>query len=79
MIKELGDFTGDGRTWRPVRASRESIRSSAVLARTNGVNTEADGRSQASFAGTDDLGRPFFHFIASEHGLVTENREFPRY
>ncbi|MEV6832729.1 peptide-N4-asparagine amidase [Amycolatopsis sp. NPDC051102] len=78
MTKTLADFTGDGRNWRPVSASREWLASSGVLARTNGVNTEADGRSKTLFTGTDDLGRPYFHYIASEHGLITENRELPR-
>ncbi|SEF20546.1 Peptide N-acetyl-beta-D-glucosaminyl asparaginase amidase A [Amycolatopsis pretoriensis] len=77
MTQTLGDLTGDGRHWRPVRASTEWLSSSGVLARTNGVNTEADGRSRTSYAGTDDLGRPYFHYVASEHGLITENREVP--
>jgi hypothetical protein len=77
MTKVLGDLTGDGRSWRPVRASREWLGSSGVLARTNGVNTEADGRSKTLFTGSDDLGRPYFHYVASEHGLITENRELP--
>jgi len=79
MTKTLGDFTGDGRNWRPVRASREWLASSGVLARTNGVNTEADGRSKTLFTGSDDLGLPYFHYVASEHGLITENRELPRH
>ncbi|WP_103353516.1 peptide-N4-asparagine amidase [Amycolatopsis sp. CA-128772] len=74
MTKTLADLTGDGRTWRPVRASREWLASSGVLARTNGVNTEADGRSKTLFTGTDDLGRPYLHYVAGEHGLITENR-----
>jgi hypothetical protein len=77
MTQTLGDLTGDGRHWRPVRASTEWLSSSGVLARTNGVNTEADGRSRTSYAGTDDLGRPYFHYVASEHGRITENREVP--
>ncbi|HKN53152.1 MAG TPA: peptide-N4-asparagine amidase, partial [Amycolatopsis sp.] len=56
MTKILGDFTGDGRNWRPTRASREWLSSSGVLARTNGVNTEADGRSKTLYTGPDDLG-----------------------
>jgi hypothetical protein len=78
MTKVLTDFTGDGRSWRPVRASREWLAGSGVLARTNGVNTEADGSTRTSYAGPDDLGRPFFHYIAGEHGLITQNRQFPR-
>ncbi len=77
MTKILGDLTGDGRSWRPVRASREWLAASGVLARTNGVNTEADGRSKTLFTGSDDLGRPYLHYVASEHGLLTENRELP--
>ncbi|MCR6489025.1 hypothetical protein M8542_39975 [Amycolatopsis sp. OK19-0408] len=77
MTKILGDLTGDGRNWRPVGASREWLSASGVLARTNGVNTEADGRSKTLFTGTDDRGRPYFHYAASEHGLITENRELP--
>ncbi|MFB9690792.1 peptide-N4-asparagine amidase [Amycolatopsis plumensis] len=74
MTKILGDATGDGRNWRPVSASREWLTSSGVLARTNGVNTEADGRSKTLFTGSDDLGRPYFHYVASQHGLITGNR-----
>ncbi|MGW4525601.1 peptide-N4-asparagine amidase [Amycolatopsis sp. NPDC004378] len=74
MTQILGDLTGDGRGWWPVRASREWLTSSGVLARTNGVNTEADGSSRTSYAGTDDAGRPYFHYVASEHGRITENR-----
>jgi hypothetical protein len=48
-----------------------------VLARTNGVNTEADGRSKTLYTGPDDLGRPYLHYVASEHGQITENRELP--
>lgn len=77
MTKQLTDLTGDGRSWRPVRTSREWLSSSGVLARTNGVNTEADGRSQTYFAGADDLSRPYFHYVASEHGLITADRRFP--
>ncbi|WP_410573668.1 peptide-N4-asparagine amidase [Amycolatopsis sp. cmx-4-61] len=79
MTKTLADLTADGPGWRPVRGSREWLASSGVLARTNGVNTEADGRSKTLFTGTDDLGRPYFHYVASEHGLITENRELPRH
>lgn len=77
MTQTLADLTGDGRGWWPVRGSCEWLSSSGVLARTNGVNTEADGRSRTSFAGSDDLGRPYFHYVASEHGRITENREVP--
>ncbi|MFF1613186.1 hypothetical protein ACFVYA_35915 [Amycolatopsis sp. NPDC058278] len=52
----------------------EWLSSSGVPARTNGVNTEADRRSRTSYAGSDDLGRPYFHSVASEDGLITENR-----
>ncbi|MEC3976084.1 peptide-N4-asparagine amidase [Amycolatopsis sp. H20-H5] len=77
MTQILGDETGDGRHWRPVAGSREWLRSTGVLARTNGVNTESDGSSRTLFTGTDDRGRPYFHEIATEHGLVTRDRQFP--
>ena len=77
MTLQIGDFAGDGRAWRPIRASREWLTSTGVLARTNGVNTEADGRSRTSYVGADDSGRPYLHYIASEHGRITENRELP--
>jgi hypothetical protein len=45
------------------------------------VDTEADGRSQTLYTGSDGgddrTGRPYFHYVASEHGLITENRELP--
>jgi hypothetical protein len=47
-----------------------------VLGRTNGRNTESDGHSRIRFAGTTDTGRHYFHYVASNRGLITENHVF---
>jgi hypothetical protein len=73
MTQTLADETSDGRHWRPVRASTENVDSSGVLARTAGVTSESDGHSTSYFAGTDDRGRPYLHYLASNHGIVTRN------
>ncbi|WP_328608325.1 hypothetical protein OG943_04155 [Amycolatopsis sp. NBC_00345] len=78
MTMQLSDLTGDGRSWWPVSASREWLGSSGVLARTNGVNTESDGSSRTTYAGADDRGRPYWHAITTDHGLVTVDVGIPR-
>jgi hypothetical protein len=78
MTQILSDETGDGRHWSPAAHSTEWLSSSGVLGRSNGVNTESDGHAQTSFTGLDDLGRPYFHYLAANHGLFTANQVFPR-
>jgi hypothetical protein len=73
MTQTLRDETGDGRHWRTTSGSTEWLNSSGVLGRTNGVNTESDGRSKTRFVGTTDTGRPYYHYVASNHGLITGN------
>jgi hypothetical protein len=76
MTQALRDETGDGRLWHTTAASAEWLNSWGVLGRTNGTNTESDGHSRTRFTGTTDTGRPYFHYVASDHGLITENRVF---
>jgi hypothetical protein len=78
MTQILHDETGDGHRWSPGASSVEWLNSSGVLGRTNGVNTESDGHSQTSFTGLDDRGRPYFHYLSANHGLITADRAFPR-
>jgi hypothetical protein len=51
------------------------VDSTGVLSRTNGVTSESDGHSSTSYAGTDDQGRPYYHRIVTQHGLVVTDVE----
>jgi hypothetical protein len=51
------------------------VDSTGVLSRTSGVTSESDGHSRTSYAGTDDLGRPYYHRIVTQHGLVVTDVE----
>lgn len=42
--------------------------------RANGVTVAADGHSTEKFAGNDDTGAWFEHFLASAHGFITVDR-----
>ncbi|MFD9889198.1 peptide-N4-asparagine amidase [Amycolatopsis sp. NPDC059027] len=75
MTKQLTDETGDGSHWRPKSSSREWLWSTGTLTRTNGVTTGSDGSSRTLYTGPDDRGRPYFHYVASKHGLITADHE----
>ena len=62
VVREAGRSDVRGWTWR--------VDSNGVLARANGVTSESDGSSTTSYAGTDDLGRPYYRRIVTEHGKV---------
>lgn len=49
-------------------ASTENVTSSGVLSRTNGVTSESDGHSTSYY-----LGNGYYHYLASNHGLITRN------
>nr|WP_297544411.1 peptide-N4-asparagine amidase [Amycolatopsis sp.] len=74
MTQVLHDETGDGRSWHTTAASDEWLKSSGVLGRTNGVNTESDGSAQTAYSGFDDSRRPYFHYLAANHGLFTADK-----
>lgn len=62
----------------PTRPSAETLSSYGVLSRVNGQNTESDGHSASRYTGMDDAGRCYDHQLASNHGLITQNRVLPR-
>ncbi|WP_370942394.1 peptide-N4-asparagine amidase [Amycolatopsis sp. cg5] len=73
MTQRLTDEVSEGRGWRTIGHTDEWLNSWGMSARTNGVQTASDGHSRTRFVGTDDLGRPWFHYVASKHGLITAN------
>lgn len=53
--------------------SDDTMASTGVQARSQGVLTEADGHSTETYLGTLDGGL-YGHYLAANHGFVTENR-----
>lgn len=51
-----------------------TLDSYGILGRTASVTSESDGHSTSSYTGTDDRGRPYRHYIKTEHGKVLVNR-----
>ena len=49
------------------------VNSYGILSRTNGVTSESDGHSTTSYVGSTDAGRPYWHFITTNHGQVTRD------
>lgn len=76
MTQTLGDLVVDG-PGGIARGSSENVDSYGILARTNGVTSTSDGHSTSRFIGTDDQGRPYVHYLASNHGLFTEDVSWP--
>ncbi len=72
MTCRLGDSTTSGLTGRR-SSSTETLDSYGTLARTAGATSESDGHSTSQYVGTDDHGRRYEHYLASDHGLVTRN------
>jgi hypothetical protein len=62
VVREAGRSDARAWTWK--------VDSNGVLARANGVTSESDGGSTTSYAGTDDLGRPYYRRIVTQHGRV---------
>lgn len=77
MTQTLADEVAAGQGWRPVSASTENVDSYGILARSNGVTSESDGHSTSYYAGRDDQGRPYLHYLASNHGIVTKDVTIP--
>lgn len=73
MTQTLSDAVASEDGWRPAGRSTEYVDSYGILTRTNGAVTESDGNSTSRYAGDDDLGRRYVHYLASDHGLITEN------
>lgn len=70
MQRQLSDQVG-GRT---LDNSTDTLWSTAIDDRANGVTTAASGTEWQHYAGTDDTGGWYDHYIAAKNGYVTENR-----
>ena len=73
MTQTLSDAVGSEDGWQPASHSTENVNSYGVLTRTNGVVTESDGNSTSRYAGDNDLGKHYVHYLASDHGLITKD------
>jgi Peptide N-acetyl-beta-D-glucosaminyl asparaginase amidase A len=73
MTQTLSDALASGAGWQPASRSTEYVDSYGVLARTNGVVTESDGNSTSRYAGDNDQGQWYIHYLASDHGLITKD------
>lgn len=70
MQRELSDQAG-GRT---LDTSTDTMWSTAIDERSNGVTVAASGTEWQHYAGTDDTGGWYDHYIAAKNGYVTEDR-----
>ncbi|HEY1970486.1 MAG TPA: peptide-N4-asparagine amidase, partial [Pseudonocardia sp.] len=70
MARRLADSVNG----RPVRQSTDEVSSYGLDQRSNGVTVAADGHSWENYAGNDDTGGWYEHYIASAHGYVTVDR-----
>jgi hypothetical protein len=73
MTRRLLDVQDAGRA-HSVRQSTDEVSSFGLDQRANGVTVAADGHSTENFAGNDDTGAWFEHFLASAHGFITVDR-----
>ncbi|HEX4724958.1 MAG TPA: peptide-N4-asparagine amidase [Pseudonocardiaceae bacterium] len=73
MSRRLFDLQSTGRE-HSVRQSSDEVNSFGLDQRANGVTVAADGHSTENFAGDDDTGHFFEHFLASASGLITVDR-----
>jgi hypothetical protein len=73
MTRRLFDVqdTARGHT---VRQSSDEVNSFGLDQRANGVTVAADGHSTENFAGDDDTGHFFEHYLAAAHGFITADR-----
>jgi len=73
LTRRLLDVKDNGRD-HTVRQSSDEVNSFGLDQRANGVTVAADGHSTENFAGNDDTGAWFEHFLASAHGFITVDR-----
>jgi Peptide N-acetyl-beta-D-glucosaminyl asparaginase amidase A len=73
MTQTLSDAVAQGGGWQPTTRSTEYVDSDGILTRTNGVVTESDGNSTSRYAGDNDQGEWYVHYLASDHGLITKD------
>jgi hypothetical protein len=64
--------TEHGNAWKPVSSVDDAVRAQGTLQRVNGVVTAADGSDSELYVGVD-RGGCYGHFIAADHGYVTQD------
>jgi hypothetical protein len=74
--RQLSEQVLGPRGWRPVSASGDRVTARGVLARTNGVVSQADGRDAEDYQaiGPDQGAGCYHHVITADHGYVTSDR-----
>jgi hypothetical protein len=77
MTQTLTDQVPAGHGWQPVSASTENVDSYGILARSNGVTSQSDGHSTSYYVGPNDEHRPYLHYLASNHGIITQDVTIP--
>jgi hypothetical protein len=73
MTRDLADTTIGPRT-HTATSSHDEVSSFGLDQRANGATVQADGHSTEDFAGNDDTGAFYRHFLASAHGFITVDR-----
>jgi hypothetical protein len=71
--RQLSQQALGGRGWRTVTASADRVTAQGVLARTNGVVSQADGRDAEDYQAIGPDGC-YHHVITADHGYVTSDR-----
>jgi hypothetical protein len=73
MTQTLSDAVASGAGRLPASRSTEYVNSYGILTRTNGVVTQSDGNSTSRYTGDNDVGQWYVHYLASDHGLITQD------
>jgi hypothetical protein len=73
MTRDLADTTVGPRV-HTATSSHDEVSSFGLDQRVDGTTVAADGHSTEDFAGNDDTGAFFRHFLASAHGFITVDR-----
>jgi hypothetical protein len=71
--RQLSQQALGGRGWRTVTASDDRVTARGVLARTNGVVSQADGRDAEDYQAIGPDGC-YHHVITADHGYVTSDQ-----
>ena len=74
MTRVLSDTVLSPRGLSVVDKSTDEVSSTANYQRVNGVVQAADGSAWQHYAGTDDQGAWYDHYLAAAHGYVTADR-----
>lgn len=70
--RRLDDQVLRGQHWQEVGFTDDELTADGVLARTNGVVSQADGSGSEHYTGTTDTGC-YDHMITADHGYVTRD------